>query len=357
MPRIADDTGVELDTAALLLSCLFAGSITTSALVAAAGHRLNPRLVAAAGLVVAGSALVALGLVGAWWMAIVAALVLGLGDGLIVAGTHELVAAAADDVASGINRLNLFFAFGAIAGPAWAGIVLASGGGRPLIYLPTAAVVMVAAAITLRSPLPIGHTRHEEVRSVEQIAATRIAPLAVLGLLLFLYVGAEFGLGSWVATYAERAADAGILAGALVTSAYWAALAFGRFASGRLFDRRWTAERVLFFSLLGGLALSIFLTAAGSIFVLGFIGAFGTGFFFGPVWPAVLAAATRGRSCGTPALMATVGNAGGVVIPWAQGRILVDAGPRQGIALTAVLCIVMLSLALLSHARTKPRST
>ena len=37
-----------------------------------------------------------------------------------------------------------------------------------------------------------------------------------------------------------------------------------------------------------------------------------------------------------------MGNAGGVVIPWLQGRVLVDAGPAEGVMVSAVLCGLML---------------
>jgi fucose permease len=36
-----------------------------------------------------------------------------------------------------------------------------------------------------------------------------------------------------------------------------------------------------------------------------------------------------------------MGNAGGIAIPWLQGKVLVGAGPTQGVAVTAALCGVM----------------
>lgn len=42
--------------------------------------------------------------------------------------------------------------------------------------------------------------------------------------------------------------------------------------------------------------------------------------------------------------MVTVGNAGGILFPWLQGKVLVAAGPGRGIALTALLCVLMLAV-------------
>ncbi len=40
----------------------------------------------------------------------------------------------------------------------------------------------------------------------------------------------------------------------------------------------------------------------------------------------------------------TIGNAGGVAIPWLQGLVLVGAGATQGVAVTVALCAVMLAI-------------
>ncbi len=343
-PRLAKDLDVSLDTVGLLLSVLFAGSISASALTAVARRRFESRHLVLAGLVIVAAALVAFAVVDSWTEALCAGLLLGIGDGLIVAGAHELAAEIAEDAALAINRLNLWFAIGAVIGPIWAGVALASGLGRGVLYLVLALVAGTIATIFARSPAA---KRHPHDATAGTLAVSSANHLFVLfGFVLFLYVGAEIGLGTWVASYAEQAADAGILLASFITAGYWGALGLGRFVSGRLFANAWSAERILIPSLAGALVASIALVASGPVLALGFVAAFGAGFFFGPVWPAVIAAASRGRGGGAPALIATFGNAGGAFIPWLQGAILVGAGPRQGIAVTAALTAIMLALAL-----------
>jgi fucose permease len=60
------------------------------------------------------------------------------------------------------------------------------------------------------------------------------------------------------------------------------------------------------------------------------------------VWPATVSIASEGSEAHGTAATITMGNAGGVVIPWLQGRILVDAGPAEGVMVSAVLCGLML---------------
>jgi hypothetical protein len=44
--------------------------------------------------------------------------------------------------------------------------------------------------------------------------------------------------------------------------------------------------------------------------------------------------------------MVTIGNSGGFIFPWLQGRLLVSEGAAAGILLSSVLCAGMLALAL-----------
>ncbi len=175
--------------------------------------------------------------------------------------------------------------------------------------------------------------------------------LLLMALVLFLYVGAEIGLGSWVSSYAREAADAGIMAAALMTSGYWAALLLGRLVTGRLLADGHEAAAVLWTAIAGAGLASVVLALFGGTLAIGAAAAFATGLFFGPIWPIAMGIGSR-RSPGTaPAALVTIGNAGGLVFPWLQGLVLASAGPGEGIAVTAALCAAMLALARVSMAR------
>jgi fucose permease len=177
------------------------------------------------------------------------------------------------------------------------------------------------------------------------------ATIWVMGGVLFLYVGAEFGLGSWVASYAERAANAGTMTGAVVTAGYWGALMLGRLISGRLFAQGYPARVVLIGALAGALVASSVLALAGGSLSVAFAAAFCTGLCFGPIWPSAVTIAASGSTAGAPATMVTIGNAGGIFFPWVQGVVLVSAGSGRGIAFTAALCLAMLLVTLTYSAR------
>lgn len=348
LPFIAEDLGVSLDTAGLVLTAFFLGSISASATIAIALHRHHPRALAAWGVVAAATGVVLIGAAPAWGAALLGAAVLGIGDGLVVAALHILMSVTSRDVPSAMNRLNLFFAFGAMLGPLWAGAVLATSGERWIVFSGIGAYEAVTLLVLLASHGPA--LRHGAM--AEEGFVLPGNPTAwVMGAVLFLYVGAEFGLGAWVSSYARASADAGVFAAALLTSGYWSALAVGRVISGIYFTRGREASLLLAVATAGAGLSSLVLALSSGNIALSAASVFGAGLFLGPIWPATVAIASEDALAHATAATVTMGNAGGVVIPWVQGRVLVGAGPTQGVAVTAALSGVMFAVVAAYRAR------
>ena len=338
LPFIADDMGVSLDTAGLILTALFIGSISASASVAIALHGRDTRALCIAGLTCATAGLLLIGVAPSWPLALAGGVVLGAGDGLLVAATHILMPLTSDDAPSAINRINLWFAFGAVCGPIWAGAILASTGERWIVYTGIACVTAATLLVTFAADVAV----HHPIAAPDERFRLPGNPTAwIMGGVLFLYVGAEFGLGSWVSSYTRETAHAGVFASALLTAAYWGALALGRVISGVYFSRKRDASALLLAAAGGGgIAALVLALSSGNIAVAG-AAAFGAGLCFGPIWPATVAVVTEAAASDATAATVTMGNAGGMAIPWLQGKVLVSTGPSQGVAVTAVLCALM----------------
>ena len=341
LPFFSREFGVSLDTAGLLITALFAGSISASAATVVRLHRLDQRALCAAGLGGVTAGLLLMGLAPSFALPLAGGVVLGLGDGLVVAGSHGLIAHTSPDVPRDINRLNVAFAGGALLGPLWAGAVLEASGDVEIVYAGLAVVALAAAGVMYTAPAPPAHVDdHDEGFTLG------LGPLAwVMAAVLFLYVGAEVGLGTWVSSYAEAAAGAGVMAGAAITAGYWGALGAGRLLTGVLLSRGHDPGAVLLGAIAAAGLASVVLAASGSVIVAGGLAAFAAGLFFGPIWPIAIAIAFRGAPRNAPATMVTIGNAGGILFPWLQGFVLVTAGAQEGVLLTAALCAAMLALA------------
>ena len=340
---LADDFDVSLDTAGFLLTLLFLGSILASGLVAFRLHVVDPRLFTTAGLVLVAVGTAGIALAPAWEAALGGIALAGFGGGLMDAGAHTIVARASKDVAHGINRLNVCFAVGAVVGPLWAGSVLAADeGAREAVYLAIGGLALATGAVVLTSKAPPAAAGQRTAGT----AGSGMTTVAwVMGAVLFLYVGAEFGLGSWVASYADEEFEAGIFLGGVISAGYWGALMVGRLISGALFARAVPARRVLVGSIVAGTLTSSAIALANDAFAVAAVAAFATGLAFGPIWPSAMAIAAEGRSSNAPAALVTIGNSGGFIFPWLQGRLLVSEGATTGIALSAVLCAAMLVVA------------
>jgi fucose permease len=353
LPFIADDLGVSLDTAGLILTALFIGSISASASVAIALHGRDTRALCIVGLACATAGLLLIGIAPSWPVALAGGVVLGTGDGLMVAATHILMPLTSDDAPSAINRINLFFAFGAVCGPIWAGAVLASTGERWIVYAGIACVAAATLLVTFAADVAV----HHPIAAPDERFRLPGNPTAwIMGGVLFLYVGAEFGLGSWVSSYTRETAHAGVFASALLAAAYWGALALGRVVSGIYFSRQRDASALLLAAVGGGgIAALVLAFSSGNIAVAGGA-AFAAGLCFGPIWPANVAIVTEAAASDATAATVTLGNAGGVAIPWLQGRVLVGAGPSQGVAVTAVLCGLMFAVVAVFRARRERQS-
>lgn len=348
LPFLADDLGVSLDTAGLMLTALFIGSISASASIALALHGRDPRLLTIVGLICAIAGAAMIGVAPAWPVALAGGAVLGFGDGFIVAALHILVAATSRDANRAINTLNMYFAFGAIAGPLWAGAILATAGERWIVYAGICAVEVAALAALVAAR---GPTHEQVVATDEPFRLPGNATAWIMGAVLFLYVGAEFGLGSWVSEYTRESADAGVFSAALLASGYWAALALGRIVSSVYFSRSGDASRLLAWSIAGAGVASVALILSTGNIALGALAAFAVGLCLGPIWPSTVAITSQGGLAHATATTVTIGNAGGVFIPWAQGRVLVGAGPDEGIAVTAVLCALMFAVVIVFRLR------
>lgn len=341
LPFVADDLDVSLDTAGLLLTALFIGSIAASASIALVLHGQDTRRLTLVGLAAAIGGMLLLGFAPNWGLALVAGVMLGVGDGLIIAALHILMSLTSKDVPSAMSRLNLFFALGAVAGPIWSGIVLAATGDRWIVYAGIASFATATLVVLAFASGP----PHEQIAAPDEEFRMPGNPTAwTMGVVLFLYVGAEFGLGSWVSSYTRETAHAGVLAGALLTAGYWGALATGRVLSHAYFTRGGESTLMLATAAAGAGIAALVLSLSSGIIAIAAVSAFAAGLFLGPVWPTTMAIASEGSMANATAATVTMGNAGGIAIPWLQGKVLVGAGPAQGVAVTAILCGVMFAI-------------
>ena len=313
----------------------------------------------------------------------VCSLILGLGANAIVAAGHALVAdVAASWRNSALNLLDICFGLGLAALPLFVQTLQRSGG-LGLIFWAMAAITVVMLVLVLapRFPRP-AHPESVSVGTAKDLL--RNPSFWLLGLALFMYVGAEVSVGKWVVTFMERdprmlasqglnpaqlqelartspealsrffeqdPVGVGVATYALRTLSFFAfALLAGRLVSSLLLGVLRVNSFILVSagSLLTALALVVAFTAdAPQTVRLGLIAA---GFGMGPIFPTSvgLASVMAPRIAGTAiGLIMGIGFAGLLVIPPAVGYISNAVGGAAGDVRTGLVAVVVAAVAML----------
>jgi fucose permease len=346
MPDIAGSTSSDLAAVGVLFAALFVGSMASQLAAGVASERVGHRIVLIVGLLAASLGVASIAISTSLAMVVVAGLVAGLGNGaLILGGNLVITDAFAERRTGAFNLSNVFFGVGAIGGPAMAGAMVAtSGSAIPVLWI-GAAVLLVPAglALGLRLPPP---TRPTD-RDASPARLVLLSPfLWLTGLLIFIYLGSEVGVGGWLSTFLGRSAGTSRDAGALFTSGYWLALTTGR-VLGAGASARLEAPRLLTVCLLGTVVGGCLLVASAGSELIAAIAALVLGVSFGPVYPTTIALVTStfraGASVAAGMVMA-LGSLGGALLPWLLGIIVVNVGPSAGALLILAFGVAMLGV-------------
>jgi fucose permease len=258
--------------------------------------------------------------------------------------------------ATALNLLHVFWSVGAFTGPLLGSILIATTGSWRFPYLVSALIGAVYFFLILVNRKRLTLVRkHETPASITRInwKFSESTNLPLVFLIPFFYTGAELGSNVWLPSFLIlyrhwQTVDAG-----LVLSLFWASMAVGRLGLARI------SERIEYRKLIvisGSISLaSIFFgicvdspIAVAALWCV-------TGFCFGPVFPVIVAWASRclpentGLSSGVVGTVATIG---AMFSSWLIGIIAQIFTLREGMMLLPTLTFMMLMAAALAASRT-----
>ncbi len=299
--------------------------------------RLGLKLPLAMGawLVAAGLAVVATA--GSMSVLLLAVACLGLGGGALNGGTNTLVADLHDDErtkGAALNRLGVFFGFGALMLPFLIGTLTSRFGVAALLQ--AAAVLCTAtglAGVMLVFPLP-KQTHGWPLASVGRFA--RLPLVRALALLLFFQSGNEFLLGGYISSFLTRELEVSADMASYWLAAFWASIMVMRLVLGRLLLQL-PGTSVVLASAAAAAGGALILATASSLPVAA-AGILITGLALAGIFPTVLGLASgrfREQSGAVFGLLFTIALSGGMTMPWVAGRLADVAGIRWVFALAA----------------------
>ncbi|MGW2329449.1 MFS transporter [Streptomyces sp. NPDC001700] len=326
IPAFRDAHGLSPSAAGLGLSAHFVGGVAGVLGFDRLFGRVGNRTVLGGSYLLMAGGAAGFALAPNWPLALVMALIAGLGFGGIDYGLNQLFAVGfGRRSAAMLNVLNAHFGIGAILGPALIGLVGAEH--YPAVFLGFAVLTLplVLCLTGVRNEAPA----HDHAKPQSNDKGARNRSLAtVLGafvLLYVLHVGVEAGVGGWEPTHLETVGY-GATAAASATSVYWLMMTVGRFLAVPL-ALRWSAPAIIAVSC-AGMTVCLLLATIPAVAPYAYAG---VGLFIAPIFPTGLPwlgqAAPRARRAG--ALVIAASMIGGVAAGPVLGKAIEWAGIRS----------------------------
>ena len=346
LAQISQTINASLDRTGLILSAIAAGYFIALPAAGEIGHRRGPHFLLTLTMGLDAIGLLLLAMAPTLASCLGAAVVIGFGQcGIDVAGNALVADLNRDRLAATLNYLHMMFGVGATLGPVIDAFALANHIGYGATFAGGAVVsAAIGAALWITPRVEFVHA----IKDKENLRALLVHPLIwAISAVLFLYVGAEVGIGAWLYSYLRRAAvPLAIATASAAVSVYWAGLIVGRLLGGAI-AHRISARRL---AAIGGIVSAMSLLAflgTSSVPMLAYPVVALIGFGFGPIFPNMIAVGAErfpARVATMTSIVAGGAALGGVALPWAMGVMLVTRGPFASIGTALVATIAMLAV-------------
>jgi len=333
----------------------FFGLVMGVLLTGPLADRLGSRMFAVGGNFFIAGGLLLLHLASNYVAVLVAAFVMGLGAGSLDMILSPIVAALQPKSRNvAMNLLHSFYCLGAVVTILTGTLAIRHGIGWRAISLGLTPLPLIIAISFCLVPLPPLLAAGTERLRLRPLLSERYFQIALLA--IFLGGSTELGLAYWLPAYAEETLGFSKWIAGLSFVGFSLAMAIGRI--GILFVPR----RVnIIWMMIVCCAVSVVLFIIGSFSTsanLALAACIAVGLTGSCLWPSVLAIASDRYPAGGAtmfALLAAMGNLGGIFMPWVVGMIADQSNLRFGLA-TAALCPVLMIVALRRMQSLVPRA-
>lgn len=273
-----------------------------------------------------------------FFLLLASTLLAGIGVTFIQVGANTLVEdiSSAGQYVKNLNITHAIFGFGSFSSPLIVGFLLARGYDWRLAYLLFVLLCIPLFFVTLKANAPKHVANHRLNLGAlwEKLSDLELMSFA-LG--LFLYVGTEVGIATWLILFLKSERGIGMETGVLALSLFWAMLAIGRYLGGRL-AHRFSPKDILSAFSAGAMALLVIIMsvkAAPAAFLLPLMG-----LSLSVIYPTMFSVAienTRSNK-GIASGILTSAGIGGAIIPYIMGLV----GDRYGLAMSFYLLFISL---------------
>jgi fucose permease len=344
LPVIVRDLQISDAQAGLLVSSPAVGYVITAAFSGALGDRLGFRRIWLVGIALGVLALVGVSQAPSFLWLLPAMAAVGLVGGALDGAINPLIVTLYGERSGGIlNWVHLFFGLGATFTPLLVGLGLRAGLAWRAHFAALSGYVLLVGVVIVLTRFPPARRRADDGREIAPLRAMLTSRLVVLGVIaMFLYVGSEASMFSWIALYLERLHAVTASTASLGVSVFGAAMMVGRLICGRIADGVGYKRLVVGGSWLGALGVAAMLFLPGTAWP--WVGAALTGLSFAGIFATLMADITRRTPAHTGAVAGFICSAGGlgsIVVPWLVGQVADVSSLSLGMTLVILSSVAM----------------
>ena len=292
-------------------------------------------------------------------MLLIGQLIKGIGFGMIDVSINTIVTLAFhDSLGETLNNVHSSYGIGALSGPLLLSLSLQMLNEALWAYLVGAVAGFVVIFLLIRQNVPKIPNQNDKQRQQQHSLFRNIfrQPLLwLMALQIALYVGAEIGFGSWIVTVLSQSAAISLALAAPAATAFFLGLTIGRLLGGQVLRRGLLSEnQLLYISILGGYISGIVVAIFPGQIVVSFGASALVGLFYGPLFPGIMAMASRQfvNNIGivSSVMLVSTGSAA-MVLPALMGILIPVIGINWVLALPAFCCLLIIAPLILVNRR------
>src|SRR5256886_5072207 len=286
-------------------------------------------------------------------------LIKGVGFGLIDVSINTIVTLAFHDtLGETLNNVHSSFGIGSLSGPLLLSLSLQMLNEALWAYLVGAVAGFVVIFLLIRQSVPEIPTQNDKQRQQQPSLFRNVfrEPLLwLMALQIALYVGAELGFGNWIVTVLSQSAAISLALAAPAATAFFLGLTIGRLLGGQVLRRGLLSEnQLLYISILGGYISGILVAIFPGQIVVSFGASALVGLFYGPLFPGIMAMASRQfvHNIGivSTVMLVSTGSAA-MVLPALMGILIPIIGINWVLVFPAFCCLLIIVPLILANRR------
>ena len=356
---LAENTQVSLAIAGSSFSLSALGFIIGVLIAGFCSTKLNSKYILMGGLGLMSLAGAIIPVTHSFSVLLIAQLIKGIGFGLIDVSINTIVTLAYhDSLGETLNNVHSSYGIGALSGPLLLSLSLQMLNEALWAYLVGAVTGFVVIFLLLRQAVPEIPNRNETQRQQQPLLYRNVflQPLLwLMALQIALYVGAELGFGNWIVTVLSQSAAISLALAAPAATAFFLGLTLGRLLGAQVLRRGLLSEnQLLYISILGGFISGIVVAIFPGQIVVSFGASVLVGLFYGPLFPGIMAMASRqfANNIGiVSSVMLVSTGAAAMVLPALMGMLIPVIGINWVLVFPALCCLLIIVPLILANQR------